>query len=107
MREEEYIEELKRIEEQVRKLRLDLEKEREKKAPVDRSPKDKKQKVRRQQTTSGKLSIGDRVRIANPNKGQESEGEVTGINRISGFVTVHARTQRIRRLAKNLDRLEP
>ncbi|CAJ1944990.1 unnamed protein product [Cylindrotheca closterium] len=107
MREEEYIKELKRIEEQVRKLRLDLDKEREKKAPVDRSPKDKKQKFRRQQTTSGKLSIGDQVRIANPNKGQESEGEVTSINRISGFVTVHTRTQRIRRLAKNLDRLEP
>ena len=56
--------------------------------------------------TSREIVIGDKVIIKNPKQGQEKRGVVTKINEESGFVTVHTKSQFIKRLKKNIRKVQ-
>ena len=77
------------IEQQLSELKLSLLEE------TERGPSSRREIV-----------IGDRVIIKNPKAGQEKKGVVTKINEETGFVTVQTQTQFIRRLRKNLRKLQ-
>ena len=79
------------IEQQLSELKLSLlEEDKQERTPSSRR----------------EIVIGDKVIIKNAKPGQEKRGVVTKINQESGFVTVQTETQFIRRLRKNLRKLQ-
>ena len=67
----------------------------------------KRKKERKEETSevSG-FRVEERVRIGNPRSGQEAEGFILKINLDSGYHTIVTRTQSIKRIAKNLERID-
>ena len=88
---EDIVKEIKLLENRLKALRVSL----------------KRKKERREETSevSG-FRVGDRVRVRNPKDGQEAEGFILKINLDSGYHTVVTRTQSIKRIAKNLERID-
>ena len=80
---EEILQQIQEIEQLTRKLRIDLEE-------------------RSSQQRTGKLTIGDRVKILNPKKGQETTGTVSKIGAFR--VTIDTEKGKVIRAYKNLQR---
>ena len=80
---EEILQQIQEIEQLTRKLRIDLEE-------------------RSSQQRTGKLTIGDRVKILNPKKGQEKNGVVSKIGAFR--ITLETKKGKVIRAYKNLQR---
>ena len=92
----EIIEEIERIEEQLKALRISI------------AEKGEARNLEAKAKPDPTFKIGDRVQVKNPNFGQESVGKVVKTNPKSGFVTIAGKRfgRRIRRLEKNLKKLD-
>lgn len=84
---EEIQKKIERLERELKQLKLEISEE--------------KEATKRQNKSTATPSIGDRVKILNPNRGQESQGTVVRVGR-SNYVTVCTSKGKVVRLHSNL-----
>lgn len=97
--EENLLRELKEIQSRIGSLIIDLEGERSERKDSVRSKPDKGKPNKK----ANSLTVGDKVIIGKPKKGQESIGTVKSIGKY--FVSVQTSTGIVRRIPQNLKRV--